>query len=126
MPSKRLYRIQEVSELLSIPATTLRWWEDVFPMFNPNRLPSGQRRFTQADVKIAEKIKELLYVKRMTVNGAIEMMNKTYRKSFPIKRPICTSLKGAIRLLDEVKEVIEDAHALAKIEAVEKFLSNEH
>lgn len=126
MPSKRFYRIQEVSELLSVPASTLRWWETVFPMFNPNRLPSGQRRFTTADVKMAERIKNLLHIKGLKVDAAIEMMNKTYRTSFPIKRPMCTSLIGAIKLLNEVKTITEDAHAEAKIEAVIKYLSDEH
>lgn len=123
MPSKRFYRIQEVSELLSIPATTLRWWEEVFPMFNPNRTEGGQRRFTVADVRMAEKIKELLYVKGLKVDAAIEVMNKNYRKARPRGLRKCTTPSEAIALLDEVKTVLEDAHAEAKIEAVVKFLN---
>lgn len=123
MPSKRLYRIQEVSELLSIPATTLRWWENVFPMFNPNRLPSGQRRFTTADVKMTEKIKELLYVKGLKVDAAIELLNKTYRKSRPRGLRKCTTPIEAIALLDEVKAITEDAHATAKLDSVMKYLN---
>lgn len=123
MPSKRYYAIAEVSEMLALPATTLRYWERVFPMFNPNRLPSGQRRFTQSDVKTAAKIKELLYIKGLTIDGAIEMMNKTYRKSRPRILRKCETPQDAIALLDEVKAIIEDAHALAKIEAVEKWIN---
>lgn len=123
MPHKLFYRIQEVSELLSIPTTTLRWWEEVFPMFNPNRLPSGQRRFTREDVRVAGMIKELVYIKGLKVDAAIEMMNKTCRKSLPRKRPECSTLKKAIKLLDEVKAVLEDTRAIAKIEAVDKFLN---
>lgn len=123
MSQKRYYRIQEVSELLSIPATTLRWWEEVFPMFNPNRTAGGQRRFTQGDVKMAERIKELLYVKGLKVDAAIELLNKTYRKARPRGLRKCTTPSEAIALLDEVKAITEDAHALAKIEAVVKFLN---
>ena len=126
MPSKRFYTVTEVTELLTIPATTLRYWEEVFPMFNPNRLPSGRRRFTEADVKMAARIKELLYIKGMKTDAAIEMMNKTYRKSRPRRLRNCQTAQDAIALLDEVKAITEDAHALAKIEAVVKFLSNEH
>ena len=46
-------------------------------MFNPNRLPSGRRRFSEADVKMAGYIKELLYIKGLKVDAAIEFMNKT-------------------------------------------------
>ena len=60
MPSKRFYTVTEVSELLAVPASTLRWLEEVLHMFNPNRLPSGRRRFTEADVRMPEKIKDLL------------------------------------------------------------------
>lgn len=123
MPPKQFYRIQEVSELLTIPDTTLRWWEKVFPMFNPNRLPSGQRRFTPADVKMAEKIKELLYIKGLSTDAAIKLLNKTYRKHAPRRLRKCDTPQDAIALLDEVKAITEDAHALAKIEAVEKWIN---
>lgn len=124
MPSKRFYRINEVSELLTIPDTTLRWWEKVFPMFKPNRSSGGQRRFTEADVRMAERIKELLYIKGLSTDAAIEMMNKTYRKSRPRVLRKCQASQDAIALLDEVKAITEDAHALAKIEAVVKFLNS--
>ena len=121
---KTLYSISNVAEMLAVPATTLRYWEEVFPMFNPNRLPSGRRRFTQADAKMAERIKELLYVKGMKIDAAIEVMNKTYRKYPPRQLRKCESAHDAISLLREVKAITEDAHALAKIDAIEKFLNS--
>lgn len=124
--AKRFYTVSEVSEMLAVPATTLRYWERVFPMFNPNRTPGGQRRFTVADLRMAEKIKELLYIKGLSTDKAIEMMNKTYCTYPPRQLRSCRNTAEAIALLDEVKAVIEDAHAEAKIEAVKKFLSNEH
>lgn len=123
MSSKRFYTVTEVSDLLTIPATTLRWWEKVFPMFNPNRLPSGQRRFTRDDVKMAEKIKELLYIKGLKTDAAIEAMNKIYRKSRPRGLRKCKTTEEAIALLDEVKAIIEDAHATAKLDSVMKYLN---
>lgn len=126
MSTKRYYTVTETSELLAVPASTLRYWEEVFPMFKPNRLPSGRRRFTQADVDMAARIKELLYVKGLKIENAVEVMNKTYRKSRPRILRKCQTPQDAIVLLDEVKAITEDAHALAKIEAVIKFLSNEH
>lgn len=123
MPSKRLYTIAEVSELLEVPATTLRYWEGEFPMFNPNRTTGGQRRFTEADVKMAARIKELLYVKGLSIEAAIVVMNKTYRKATPRRLRKCQSPQEAIVLLDEVKAITEDAHAMAKLDSVVKFLN---
>lgn len=123
MSSKQFYTISEVSELLAVPATTLRYWESMFPIFNPNRLPSGQRRFTQEDVRMAEKIKELLYIKGLKVDAAIMLLNKTYRKYPPRQLRLCRNAAEAIALLDEVKAITEDAHALAKIEVVVNYLN---
>lgn len=122
MPSKRFYRINEVAEILAVPATTLRWWESVFPMFNPHRLPSGQRRFTKSDVDMAGRIKELMYIKGLKTDAAIEVLNKTYRKTAPRRPRKCTSPQEAIALLDEVLAAMEDAHAQAKIKSVEKWI----
>ena len=125
MSAKRFYTVTEVTELLSVPASTLRYWEEAFPMFNPNRLPSGRRRFTQTDVDMAARIKELLYVKGMKIDAAVEMMNKTYRKAAPRRLRKCETPQDAIALLDEVKSITEDARALAKIKAVTHWLTQQ-
>ena len=122
MPTKQFYTVTEVSELLAVPPSTLRYWEDVFPLFNPNRLPSGRRRFTPSDVKTAEKIKELLYVKGMTVDGAIIEMNKTHRISRPHPPRPCNTAERAIVLLNEAIGFIENQHAISKIKPVLKYL----
>lgn len=90
-------------------------------MFNPNRTAGGQRRFMVADVKMAKRIRELLNIKGLSTDAAIEMMNKTYRKSRPHGLLKCQTPKNAIALLEEDKAVLEDAHAVAKIKAVSKY-----
>lgn len=55
--TKQYYSIGEVSRMLEVPIYTLRFWEDEFPMFNPNRTPKGTRRFTPADIDMAKAIK---------------------------------------------------------------------
>ena len=126
MPPKHLYIVKDVSEMLDVPASTLRYWEEMFPMFNPNRLPSGRRRFTDADVKMAARIKELLHVKGLKIDAAIEVMNKTYYTSRLRVLRKCESPQDAIALLDEVAAITEDEHASAKIQSVINYLSHEH
>jgi DNA-binding transcriptional MerR regulator len=49
--------IQEVSDRLGLPKSTLRYWEKEFNgFFAPTRTPGGQRRYTEADMKIIASI----------------------------------------------------------------------
>lgn len=121
-PTKTYYRIREVAAMLDIPDYTLRYWEDEFPMFNPDRTPSGQRRFSPADIDMAMTIKELLYEKRMKIEGAIEYLSKTYRKQPPRRLRKCESAEAAITLLSEVKDTLTDAHSIAKLQSVINYL----
>jgi len=121
-PSKTYYRIREVAAMLDIPAYTLRFWEDEFPMFNPDRTPKGQRRYTPEQVELARRIKELLYDKGLKIDAAIKVLNGTYRKYPPRRMPQCKSSEDALKLLKAAKNTLEDAHVIAKIEAVEGWI----
>lgn len=120
--TKQYYSIGEVSQLLEIPIYTLRFWEDQFPMFNPNRTEKGTRKFTPSDIDMAKAIKAAVYDKGLKIEGAIEYLSKTYRKQPPRKLRVCKTSNDALLLLDEVKSILEDAHAIGKIEAVEKWI----
>lgn len=122
--TKQYYSIGEVSKLLDVPIYTLWFWEKEFPMFNPNRTPKGTRRFTHEDIRMVEFIKELLYSKGLKIDAAVIVMNKTYRTQRPRNLRKCNTPQDAVALLGEVKLILEDAHALAKIDAVIKFLSD--
>ncbi len=121
-PAKTYYRIREVAAMLDIPDYTLRFWEDEFPMFNPDRTPKGQRRYTPEQVELAKRIKELLYDKGLKIEAAIKVFNGTYRKYPPRRVPKCKSADDALKHLKAVKDTLEDAHAAARIEAVEGWI----
>ncbi len=122
--TKQYYSIGEVSQMLEIPIYTLRFWEGQFPMFKPNRSPKGTRRYTQADIDMVKAIKSAVYDKGMKIDGAIEYLNKTYRKCPPRGMRVCRTREDALALLDEVKSILEDAHSIAKIAAVERWLES--
>lgn len=124
MPSKRFYRIQEVSEMLDIPASTLRYWELEFPMFNPNRTKGGQRRFTRADINKAKHIKTLMHEKGLSIDAAVQVMNKTYRSSHSSYQRLCRTPQEALVLLDEVKAITDNVYALAKIKSIEGWIKS--
>ena len=114
--------IRAVSALLGVPTSTLRYWETVFPQLSPIRTKSGQRRYTAADVELANNIKTLLHEKGLKIEAAREII-ATQRKHPPRNHYICESKENACRLLREVTKMIGDnLHAVARLDAVENWL----
>ena len=68
--TNKLLSISEVSKLTHVKVHTLRQWEDRFPQLNPRRLPSGNRAYTEHDIKIVRRIKSMLHHDGMTTKGA--------------------------------------------------------
>lgn len=124
--TKQYYSIGEVSQMLEVPIYTLRFWEDEFPMFKPKRTPKGTRRFAPADIDMAKAIKAAVYDKGLKIESAIDYLNKTYRRQPPRRLRVCRTVEDAVALLGEVKSVLEDAHQIARIEAVENWLNTQN
>ena len=70
IPDKLYFRIVEVSRLLGVEAYVLRYWETEFPSLSPKKSDTGQRLYKRKDVEQLLQIKELLYAKRFTIEGA--------------------------------------------------------
>ncbi len=71
---KNYYRIREVSALLDIPVTTLRFWEKQFTIISPRRTPAGQRLYTPSDVEKIAMINYLVRDKGMRLDAAQEQL----------------------------------------------------
>lgn len=68
--SHRVYSISEVSEMTGVKAYLLRQWETHFPQLRPRRLPSGNRAYTERDIKIVRRIKMMRQHDGLTTKGA--------------------------------------------------------
>jgi len=71
-PQKLYYKIGEVCAIAQIPSHVLRFWEKQFPQLSPNKTPSGHRLYKKRDIQVILQIKELLYQRRFTIQGARE------------------------------------------------------
>ncbi len=69
-PKKLYYKIGEACKALDIQPYVLRYWETEFAILNPSKSKSGQRVYTERELEVIRRIKELLYDEGYTIAGA--------------------------------------------------------
>ena len=67
---KLYYSIGEVSKLTELKAYVLRYWETEFKQLKPPKNRGGNRTYRQSDIDLILYIKDLLYAKKFTIDGA--------------------------------------------------------
>jgi DNA-binding transcriptional MerR regulator len=68
---KRLYyKIGEACKALDIQPYVLRYWETEFPAISPGKSRSGQRVYSEKELEVIRRIKQLLYDEGYTIAGA--------------------------------------------------------
>jgi DNA-binding transcriptional MerR regulator len=67
---KLYYSIGEVSEITKLKAYVLRYWETEFAKLKPPKNRAGNRTYRQKDIDMILNIKDLLYNKKFTIDGA--------------------------------------------------------
>jgi DNA-binding transcriptional MerR regulator len=68
---KRLYyKIGEACKALGIQPYVLRYWETEFPVLSPSKSRSGQRVYSEKELEVIRRIKQLLYDEGYTIAGA--------------------------------------------------------
>lgn len=71
MENNTEYRIQDVSQRLEVPKSTIRYWEKEFSfLVSPARTNGGQRRYSEGDIENFKRVKTLLHHRNRTVDEA--------------------------------------------------------
>lgn len=104
---KKYYRISEVSELLGIPASTLRFWERQLTIISPKRTRGGTRFYTPEDIRKLQRIYYLVKEKGMKLDKAQEAIRQNH--SGIVKRT------DAIDRLKEIRQSL--LHLLSAFES---------
>jgi|TARA_B110000495_G_scaffold7956_1_gene5866 DNA-binding transcriptional MerR regulator len=73
---KLYYSIGEVSELTQLKAYVLRYWETEFSQLKPPKNRAGNRTYRQKDIDMLLNIKDLLYKKKFTIDGARSVISR--------------------------------------------------
>lgn len=83
IPDKRYFTIGEVGELCGVKPHVLRYWEQEFSQLKPVKRRGNRRYYRQQEVLLVRKIRELLYERGFTINGARNHMALEQNKLTP-------------------------------------------
>lgn len=101
IPGKRYFTIGEVSDLCSVKAHVLRYWEQEFPQLTPVKRRGNRRYYQRQDVLMIRQIRSLLYDQGYTIGGAKQKLSGNDTKDD------VTQTKQLIRqMITELEEVL--------------------
>jgi DNA-binding transcriptional MerR regulator len=100
---KRYFRIGEASRIIGVEPYVLRYWESEFPQLRPRRADSNQRTYQRKDLETLFRIKKLLYVEKMTIQGAKRRLAQEFtrpkRNDETFLRDLKNELKAILHML---------------------------
>src|SRR6188768_414534 len=86
-PTKLYYKIGEACKELDIQPYVLRYWETEFPSLSPTKSKSGQRVYTDREIEVIRRIKQLLYEEGYTIAGAKTKLAELLAPSAEVGEP---------------------------------------
>jgi DNA-binding transcriptional MerR regulator len=102
---KLFYAIGEVAEMLNVPVSTVRFWENEFDILKPRKNKKGNRLFTAGDIKNLRIIYHLVKEKGMTLAGVKKQLASKWDET-DYKYEIGESLKNIKGMLLEIRDSI--------------------
>jgi DNA-binding transcriptional MerR regulator len=78
---KLYYSIGEVAEMLEVPVSTVRFWENEFDVLKPMKNKKGNRLFTPADIKNLRIIHHLVKEEGMTLAGVKKKLSEKWEEA---------------------------------------------
>lgn len=99
---KRYYKIKDVAEMLSVPQSTLRYWETEFPECAPRRSATNIRYYTPENIETLRIINFLIKVKGLRIEAAREQLRKN--RTNVSRHTEILDLLGETR--DELEEIL--------------------
>ena len=107
---KLYYSIREVAEQSELEPHVLRYWETQFEMLRPKKNRAGNRVYTQRDVDLVERIRDLTKRDKYTIDGARQVLEREERaggKPADLRR----DLLGLRDMLEEIRDRLPEDNA---------------
>ena len=102
----RLYKIGEVCKVADVQPYVLRYWETEFPALAPNKSGGGQRLYSQREIDIIMRIKQLLYSEGFTIAGAKKKLEGESETPGP-KRPRGDLQRALLSVKKELTAILQ-------------------
>src|SRR6266481_5289115 len=106
----RLYKIGEVCRIADVQPYVLRYWETEFPPLAPNKSGGGQRLYSQREIDIIMRIKQLLYSEGFTIAGAKKKLENETGDAppAPAQKDLTKALLDVRKELRAILQMLED------------------
>ncbi len=98
--TEKTYRIGEAADILNLKTYVLRFWETEFPQLKPLRTEKGQRLYTERDLTLLRRIRELLHEQGMTIDGARRLLAAEARGG---RRGAVVATTPAVEMSSEIR-----------------------
>jgi DNA-binding transcriptional MerR regulator len=76
---KEYYSIGEVCQITGLKPHVLRYWETQFKGLVPVKNRAGNRAYRRREIEMIQLVKELLYERKYTIEGARQRLEKMKR-----------------------------------------------
>ena len=97
---KLYYSISELAKMFNVSKSLIRFWENEFPSFRPQKTKKGERRFTANNIEQFNLIHQLVKERGFTLDGAKHEIKR--QQSFNKTR------NQHIKMLEGLKETLEN------------------
>jgi len=114
IPDKLFFRIGEVSQLVGVEPYVLRYWESEFPGLSPKKSNTGQRMFRRKDVELLLNIKELLYDRKFTIEGARKAL-KAEKVEAPVRQDVTVRQEELFPAVDPLPGIRQELADILKL-----------
>ena len=98
-PIQEFYSIGEVCQITGLKPHVLRYWETQFKGLVPVKNRAGNRAYRRREIEMVQLVKELLYEKKYTIEGARQRLEEMKRNA---GETLASELAGA-----KVKDTFE-------------------
>jgi DNA-binding transcriptional MerR regulator len=101
--NKSFYNIDEISQIVGEKKHTIRFWESRISKLKIIRTHSGHRLYDYENLLLLKKIKELLEVQKLTLDGVNDYLSKSRIKNNSLNENIVSDLKDLLTVLKRSK-----------------------
>ena len=103
---KKYYKIGEVSKMLNVPASTLRFWETEFRQLKPMKNKKGDRIYSLKDIELLKEIHYLTREKGIKISKATRKVSGNNAEQNP-KALLVKKLRELKEKLQVFKKALE-------------------